>query len=102
MYNCWRGGTPLSSVGSAVVPISDTVEKFVIALTADDGAAGVTDGRAPVSCACDSAGCAANDASTQELNQDPARAAILINRGDMPTGDWRSAVTIRREDLADG
>ena len=74
----------------------------MIALTADDGAAGVTEGRDPVSCAYVSTGCTANDASTQELNQDPARAAIFINRGESLAGGRRSAVTIRREDLADG
>lgn len=84
------------------MPMTDTVEKFVIAPTADDGAAGVTEGRAPVSCACARIGFAASDASTQELNQDPALAAMLDNRGDSLADDRRRAVTIRREDQADG
>lgn len=82
-------------------PIRETVAEFVIAGTADDGETGETEPRLPLFCACAVTGCAASDASTHELTQEPAHAAIFFNRGFESVGGRRKIVTVRLEDPAD-
>jgi hypothetical protein len=103
MNSCCRDGTLLSSPeGIPVVPINDTVAEFVMAGTADEGETAAREPRGPLFWAYAVTGWAASDASTHELTQDPAHAAIAFNRGFVSMGGRRRIVTMRREDSADG